>query len=383
MWSKKDSWRILFAVVIMLALLPAYRGYAQEANHTFPETGKTVTGRFLQYWSDHGGLAQQGYPISNVIGEISDTDGKVYTVQYFERAIFEYHPQNPSPNDVLLSLLGAFAYNGNYPYGAPNQIPNTDVGTRLFAETGKHLGGIFLQYWNAHGGLTQEGYPISEEFIETSTLDGKPYLVQYFERAVFEYHPENPVTSNVLLSQLGTFRYQQKYASSSVMLPPPIPVPAANPAVAPTPVQVTPPPPPSNQVPTDNKEFANYIINKYKIGNCTISADFVYVNTSGSHSISIFIKGDSFICVHDSVTKADAEAWGNTILADAQEAWPGEAVNLTLEYSDYTYDPCFDCGDTCYYLGDYDVDYGWYEAFTLVTVIRSKNNQESVDASCI
>jgi hypothetical protein len=38
--------------------------------------------------------------------------------------------------------------------------------------------------------------------------------VQYFERAVFEYHAENAGTEyEVQLSQLGTFRYQQKYAN--------------------------------------------------------------------------------------------------------------------------------------------------------------------------
>ena len=39
---------------------------------------------------------------------------------------------------------------------------------------------------------------------------GKPYTVQYFERAVFEYHPENPL-DKVLLSQLGIFRDEVEY----------------------------------------------------------------------------------------------------------------------------------------------------------------------------
>jgi hypothetical protein len=59
----------------------------------------------------------------------------------------------------------------------------------------------------------QQGYPISDELTEVSDLDGKPYLVQYFERAVFEYHPENQSPYNVLLSQLGTFRYKQMYSA--------------------------------------------------------------------------------------------------------------------------------------------------------------------------
>ena len=59
----------------------------------------------------------------------------------------------------------------------------------------------------------QQGYPISDEFTETSAMDGKPYTVQYFERAVFEDHPGNDVKNRVLLSQLGTFKYKAKYGA--------------------------------------------------------------------------------------------------------------------------------------------------------------------------
>jgi len=31
---------------------------------TFTQTGHTVCGRFLIYWNEHGGLAQQGYQLS-------------------------------------------------------------------------------------------------------------------------------------------------------------------------------------------------------------------------------------------------------------------------------------------------------------------------------
>jgi glucose/arabinose dehydrogenase len=181
------------------------------SSRTFPETGKTVRGLFLEYWDAHGGLAQQGFPISELITEKSDLDGKTYTVQYFERAVFEYHPENQSPNNVLLSQLGTFQYRAKYPDGAPNQQANTSAGSQLFNETGKRVGGKFLEYWNTHGGLAQQGLPISEEFTEKSDLDGKTYTVQYFERAVFELHPENQPPYDVLLSQLGTFQYKDKY----------------------------------------------------------------------------------------------------------------------------------------------------------------------------
>ena len=88
-----------------------------DASRTFEETGKTVAGRFLQYWEENGGLAQQGYPISDEFIERSDTDGKTYRVQYFERAVFELHPENKPPYDVLLSQLGTLRYKEKYPSG--------------------------------------------------------------------------------------------------------------------------------------------------------------------------------------------------------------------------------------------------------------------------
>ncbi len=207
---------VLFILLVFAAVLPlrAQSAQAQPDARLFPETGKTLEGRFYQYWQSHGQLAQQGYPISDQMQEVSDTDGKSYTVQYFERAVFEMHPENQPPNDVLLSLLGAFLYKQKYPDGAPGQQPNTSVGSTLFTQTGKRVGGVFLDYWQKNGGLAQQGYPISDEFTEKSDLDGKTYLVQYFERAVFEYHPENQAPYNVLLSQLGTFRYKAKYGQT-------------------------------------------------------------------------------------------------------------------------------------------------------------------------
>jgi|GEM_PF-3068440 len=212
----KMVWLPLF-IVLMLAMPFSFSGsgHAQAGSRTFPETGKTVKGRFLEYWSRNGGLAQQGYPISEEMQEKSDTDGKTYKVQYFERSVFELHPENKAPHDVLLSLLGTFYYAQKYPQGAPNQQVSTDS-PRKFPETGKTLGGKFRVYWEKNGGLAQQGYPISEEFEEKNDLDGKTYRVQYFERAVFEYHPEKAGTQfEVLLSQLGKFRYEAKYGAST------------------------------------------------------------------------------------------------------------------------------------------------------------------------
>jgi pimeloyl-ACP methyl ester carboxylesterase len=194
-----------------------------NGSRTFPETGKTVRGLFLSYWDKNGGLPQQGFPISELMNEVSDLDGKTYTVQYFERAVFEYHPGKQPPYDVLLSQLGTFQYKKKYPNGAPNQQRNTTSGSVLFPETGRRVGGRFLQYWQQNGQLPQQGFPISEEFVERNDLDGKEYRVQYFERAVFEMHPENKSPYDVLLSQLGTFQYRDKYSKQPAPSPTPAP----------------------------------------------------------------------------------------------------------------------------------------------------------------
>lgn len=100
--------------------LDQLRALAQPGCQTFNETGKTVCGRFLQYWQQSGALAQQGYPISNEFKEVSDLNGQTYAVQYFERAVFEKHPENAPPYDVLLSQLGTFRFKEKYPNGEPS-----------------------------------------------------------------------------------------------------------------------------------------------------------------------------------------------------------------------------------------------------------------------
>jgi iron complex transport system substrate-binding protein len=203
----------IMAIFMFALLLPgvprAASTYAQSDSRTFPETGKTVKGKFLAYWNAHGGLAQQGLPISDEMQDVSVLDGKSYTVQYFERAVFEMHPENQAPYDVLLSLVGVLRFNQKYPQGAPGPKASTD-NALTFRETGKAVGGKFRAYWESHGGLAQQGFPISDEFQEKSDLDGKTYTVQYFERAVFELHPENQAPNDVLLSQLGSFLYKFK-----------------------------------------------------------------------------------------------------------------------------------------------------------------------------
>ncbi len=87
----------------------------QSSCQIFPQTNKAVCGKFLAFWQQHGGLTVFGYPISNEFTEVSALNGEEYTVQYFERAVFELHPDNKPPYDVQLSQVGAFQYKTRYP----------------------------------------------------------------------------------------------------------------------------------------------------------------------------------------------------------------------------------------------------------------------------
>ncbi|NJK82136.1 MAG: hypothetical protein HC914_20690 [Chloroflexaceae bacterium] len=86
----------------------------------FEQTGHNVCGDILALWQSNGldlngngiagdsdaeHLALFGLPLS---GERTErlSDGREYTVQWFERARFELHPENAPPFDVLLGRLG-------------------------------------------------------------------------------------------------------------------------------------------------------------------------------------------------------------------------------------------------------------------------------------
>lgn len=79
-----------------------------DGDHSFfPESGHAIGGVFRDFWLGRGGLATFGYPISEELTEINPQDGNVYTVQYFQRARFELHPENAgTPYEVMLGQIG-------------------------------------------------------------------------------------------------------------------------------------------------------------------------------------------------------------------------------------------------------------------------------------
>ncbi len=142
----------------------------------FPQTGHHLSNRsgFLDFWRANGQVLIFGYPITEELIE----DGRV--VQYFERARFEYHPDAPEATGrVKLGLIGR-ELTAESPFAG---APDPQNGYRYFPETQHTLYGEFRRYWERRGGLEIFGYPVSEEFEDSGRI------VQYFERARFEYNP--------------------------------------------------------------------------------------------------------------------------------------------------------------------------------------------------
>lgn len=177
------SWRIgqhwWSAVAVLLLFFTTVSGaiaapLTQTNSRYFAQTGQTVSGGFLTFFDKYGGVAIFGYPITGEIFEDGDT------VQYFQRARFEWHPDNPPAYRVQLGLVGQDLHGEATPRVQPLATTSTRR-VRYFNETGHNITNVFHDFWNANGGLDVFGYPLGEAF----TRDGVTY--QWFQRARFEY----------------------------------------------------------------------------------------------------------------------------------------------------------------------------------------------------
>jgi len=166
----------------------------------FAETDKCLRGRFLNYWEGHGGLAINGFPLSDEFEQVLE-NGRTYRVQYFERVRMEYHPENAGTvHEVLLGQFGRHILRARTGHDIdPPVLPAPEA--RYFPQTGHNVANSFRRFWETNGGESAFGFPLGEERQEILE-DGREYTVQYFERARFEYHPGD-TPSDVVLGQFG------------------------------------------------------------------------------------------------------------------------------------------------------------------------------------
>jgi hypothetical protein len=187
--------RAVLAIALLLGTVAATQPQAPSDDcEYFAETGHYVCGEFLSFFHTRGGIEIFGYPIT----EAFDDPALSLHVQYFQRARMEYHPGNQEPYKVLLGLLiDDLGY--SFPPPTSDQIPAYNSSLHHhFSETGHIVSYAFLDFYREKGGLDIFGYPRSEFLYE----DG--YIVQYFQRARVEWHPEAAEGSQMRLTDIGS-----------------------------------------------------------------------------------------------------------------------------------------------------------------------------------
>jgi hypothetical protein len=212
--AMKRRGRLIVALLLALVAgrIPPIGTHAQADQRCFPETGFCIAERIRTFWEHNGGLPVFGFPITPQQEEA--VEGRPLQVQWFERNRLELHPENAPPYDVLLGRLGVDRLRQQGRDWARLSQRSPQAGCRFFAETGHNVCDDFLTARHANGlefdgrrgtseaeNLALFGLPVSEP--QTELVEGMPYIVQWFERARFEFHPENQPPYTVLLGRLG------------------------------------------------------------------------------------------------------------------------------------------------------------------------------------
>lgn len=155
-----------------------------------------------------------GYPTAAMTPETAADNGQAYVTQWLQRERLELHPESAPPYTIQLGRLGAerLAQVGRDWTTFPKASPSVE---HYVAATGHAIAPQFWDYWRGHGlelgdaGISEReslalfGYPLSEPAMEQNAAGGT-FLTQWFERAHFEYHPENAAPYTVLLGLLGS-----------------------------------------------------------------------------------------------------------------------------------------------------------------------------------
>ena len=200
-----QKYRLAILVITALLLVALQTSsMAQDAARQFPETGHWVSGKFLQeYQANPRSAWVYGLPISRAFQIDSPGSSQEVWYQYFEKARFEYRPNNPEDLQLTISPLGAYLHD----MAPAAEIIPTEIGLsscQYFSQSGHQVCFAFLSFFQQQGGISQFGYPVSEVEIR----DGRK--VQYFQKARFEWHPENKHGERVQLTDIGAVYFRLK-----------------------------------------------------------------------------------------------------------------------------------------------------------------------------
>jgi hypothetical protein len=204
--------RVCGVVFVVIMLLAANGGQVAAQNSAtseyFPSTGHNVSGEFWMYYQVIPNAAYVfGAPITEQFTETKS--GRL--VQYFQRARFEYYPENQPGQRVLLSAVGQWVMDHST-LGAALDI-YSPIGCRNYSETGVSLCYAFLEYFDTNGGESIFGKPVS------NFVDYRGRITQFFERARFDWYPENPAGQQVTLAELGRIYFDAVREDPNLLQP--------------------------------------------------------------------------------------------------------------------------------------------------------------------
>ena len=214
--------------------------FASTANRAyFRETSHSLAEPFLSYWNKNGSVNLFGYPISEPI----EQDGM--TVQWFERARMEYHPELANKGTAIqLTLLGKIAYNrtpegASAPPAAPqapeggqagNAAPQApkgeqgvslnDMETYLLNAINNERGAASLPTVQINGGLTdlaryRSNDMASRNYFAHVTPEGNDFLAMLSDRGIaYKYAGEILARNNYPAEQAASVA-MQSYLNSA------------------------------------------------------------------------------------------------------------------------------------------------------------------------
>lgn len=204
---------VLFALLLLGISIRPVISYAQsEWARYFPETGHSVSGEFLTtYQRASDPIKIYGYPITGVLNNPVTSR----LVQYFQKAHFELNPENPLDQRVTLTHLGEIMYLSEIINKPGDLLPvlQNHPSCRDFPETNHQVCYAFLDFFDKHGGIAQFGYPISDIELRNDRL------IQCFQLACFEWHPELPSGHRVTLMDLGRLYFDARKENPRELLP--------------------------------------------------------------------------------------------------------------------------------------------------------------------
>jgi hypothetical protein len=160
-------------------------------------TGYAVSGPWLDFLRGHGDVDNIGYPRSPVV---ADPLNPTQCVQFFQRAVLEWHPQNPPEYRIQRRLLATEMADGEpAPEEPPARRNSADYwyfpkgdrglghGVSNYAPDGSWIG--FKSYFDRNGKEDSFGYPMEPPALRKGA-DGEERWTQRFQAAVLEYHQE-------------------------------------------------------------------------------------------------------------------------------------------------------------------------------------------------